>query len=243
MEVRFGGAPAYDAVSRAFLDEARQVFGGGSAVGATTSAANQPVRDTVTVSPELTELRKRARDILVEMKAELEERTAAAGAAGPAAPAHGAGAGKGVQDLLDEQFDHGVSAYEGKYKQRMRTAEPYLTESDKSMLSLLYEKYEKKYGEVAWEMRKVDRFAGELATLRAMGVLVQSDEARQAEKERAARRAERTERLTQEKAGERERDESQRVGQAADPAVGAAPETVDALDARAPADRELADVP
>ncbi len=211
-----GSSYGLDTGSATGLSQVRAALGLASTDSPTTAGPSPRtlnVKDSVTLSPEASALRDRVRDLLTELRAELEDRSAAT--AGTSQP-------KSLQDLLDEEFDHGLGQFE-KYRHRVRAAEPYLTETDKSMLGLLYEKYEKKYGEDAWELKKVDRFAGELATLRMMGVLVESDEAKEAAKAREQRRVDRAERAAaDEQRAERSRDRHERDLTAIDDLAAAA---------------------
>lgn len=97
-----------------------------------------------------------------------------------------------LADLTDEQWELGLSTYE-KHRDKTRAFDPYLTDTDRAMIGLLYDKYEKKFGEDSPQLEKVTRFAGELATLRRAGILVQTDEQKEREAELNERREARAE--------------------------------------------------
>lgn len=106
---------------------------------------------------------------------------------------------KSLLELSDDEFDRGLSFYD-KHRDKTRAVDPYLTDSDRAMVGLMYEKYENKFGEESPQLDKVTRFAAELATLRMTGALVQTKEQKEAEAARDDRRTQRAEAAKKEEA-------------------------------------------
>lgn len=149
-----------------------------------SSADLQSRVDTFTHSPMTVERRDAALTSLTAMRDQL--------LADAEKAAQAPGQTKGIQQLMDEEFDTGLAEYDS-HKSRVRGADPYLTDDDKAMVGLMYAKYEMKYGEGSPQLDKVDRFANELATLRGIGALVETQEDKEAAAARDARREERAE--------------------------------------------------